>query len=107
MSFLILTVVDCGPLTDPVNGAVDTSSGTTFTNTATYTCNSGFGVNGGESVTCRSDGNWSPNPPTCERELILTVLDPLLISYCVYSCVSWTVYQQWRDCVQHFSRPIV
>ena len=51
-------VIDCGPLTDPDNGLVNTSSGTTFGNTATYTCYIG-------SRACQADGRWSSVEPTC------------------------------------------
>ncbi len=73
------TAVDCGSLTDPSNGAVDTSSGTTFMMTATYTCNIGYNIVGSESRTCGasgtsgattlSDGVWSSTAPVCEGML--------------------------------------
>ncbi len=47
--------------------------------TTTYSCNTGFSVNGAKIVTCGSDGNWSPDLPTCERELMLTILNPQLM----------------------------
>ncbi len=72
------TAVDCGPITI-TNGAVDTSSGTTFMMTATYTCNPGYNIVGSESRTCGAsgtsgatglaDGVWSPTAPTCESML--------------------------------------
>ncbi len=72
------TAVDCGPLTI-ANGAVDTSSGTTFMMTATYTCNTGYNIVGSESRTCGAsgtsgattltDGVWSPAAPVCESML--------------------------------------
>ncbi|XP_064386347.1 sushi, von Willebrand factor type A, EGF and pentraxin domain-containing protein 1-like [Halichondria panicea] len=60
--------VDCGPLTI-ANGAVDTSSGTTFMMTATYTCNTGYNIVGSVSRTCVASGTsgvWSSTAPTCE-----------------------------------------
>ena len=35
-----------GVLNSPANGAVDTTAGTTYGKTATYTCNVGFNVQG-------------------------------------------------------------
>ena len=68
--FLIIlsVVVDCEPLGNPVNGQVDMSSGTTFTSTATYTCNTRYIVTGSSSRTCGSDGVWSPAAPTCDSK---------------------------------------
>ncbi len=64
------SAVDCGPLTDASsNGAVDTSSGTTFMMSATYTCNTGYNRTGAPSNrTCQASGNWSLTAPTCDRE---------------------------------------
>ncbi len=53
-----------------MNGMVDTSSGTTFMNTATYTCINDFVLTGETTRTCGSNGMWSNSVPTCEREFI-------------------------------------
>ena len=69
------TAVDCGPLANPSNGAVDTSSGTIFMMTATYTCNTGYNIVGteirtcGASITSGPTGVWSPAAPVCESML--------------------------------------
>ncbi len=83
VKLLLPLAVDCGSLGNPTNGAVDTSSGTTFMMTATYTCNTGYGVNGATTVTCAAGGNWSPDPPSCDGEKLLTLLNPVFISLCV------------------------
>ncbi len=66
----LLTAVDCGTLVNPANGAVDTSSGTTFMNTATYTCDSDYTIMGVSTRTCVSSGPttgvWNSTAPTCE-----------------------------------------
>ena len=64
--FLILTAVDCGHLTDPANGSVTHTSGTTFGQTATYSCNTGYNLVGNRSQTCQATGNWSGSEPTCQ-----------------------------------------
>ena len=93
MSFLILTVVDCGPLTDPVNGAVDTSSGTTYQETATYTCDPGYTLRGNATRTCqltgRTTGAWSSSAPYCEGELssLLVPIEPFTSFLPTQNCV--------------------
>ncbi len=62
------TAVDCGSLDAPSNGAVKTSSGTTFMMTATYTCNTGYNVVGSDTRTCGATAQWTPDAPTCARE---------------------------------------
>ncbi|XP_064386119.1 sushi, von Willebrand factor type A, EGF and pentraxin domain-containing protein 1-like isoform X4 [Halichondria panicea] len=57
--------VDCGSLDAPSNGAVDTSSGTTFMMTATYTCNTGYTRSGGQTRICQANGDWSGSEPVC------------------------------------------
>ncbi len=62
------TAVDCNGLPVPSNGAVDTSSGTTFMMTATYTCNTGYNIVGSDTRTCGATALWTPETPTCARE---------------------------------------
>ena len=65
---LVSPAVDCGSLGHPSNGAVSTSSGTTFSQVATYTCINGYMISGTIFRTCQATGSWSPSQPTCERE---------------------------------------
>ena len=62
--------VDCGNLTDPANGQVDLTSGTTFGQTATYSCNTGYNLVGDSTHTCQATGNWSGSAPTCQGMLL-------------------------------------
>ena len=57
--------VDCGSLDASSNGAVDTTSGTTFMMTATYTCNTGYTLVGTVTRTCQANTMWSLSAPTC------------------------------------------
>ncbi len=57
-------VVNCPPLTKPVNGDVVVPS-TTPGATATYTCSSGYALSGKSSVSCLAGGTWSDVAPTC------------------------------------------
>ena len=66
----------CDGLTLPVNGGIEYSSDSTapydVLTTATYTCDSGFALSGGDEVrTCVSNvdstgGVWTGTAPTCE-----------------------------------------
>ena len=79
-SFLI-TVADCGPLTDPINGQVNTSNGTIFRSTATYTCDTGYTLNGSQSRMCGADELWTTKEPICQSKLIfLQSYDKLLLA---------------------------
>ena len=50
---------------DPDNGRVDYE--TTLGSTATYTCNTGYQLDGDSTRTCQSDETWSGSAPTCTR----------------------------------------
>ena len=58
--------MNCGTLTDPANGIVNHSAGTTFGQIATYSCNTGYNQVGDSIRTCQAEGDWSGNAPTCE-----------------------------------------
>ena len=65
--YFLSSVVDCASLSDPLNGAVDISQGTTYNAMATYSCNSSYTLDGGMTRTCQADGTWSGGDPTCGR----------------------------------------
>ena len=73
MYFLILTAVDCGSLTDPDNGQVDHTAGTSLGQTATYSCNTGYNLVGDSTRTCQAEGEWSGSAPTCQGMLLHSV----------------------------------
>ena len=60
-----ISIADCGPLTNPVHGTVSAPV-TTYQNVAAYTCDSLYQLNGTATLTCEADGNWAPDPPTCD-----------------------------------------
>ena len=62
-----VTVVDCGPLSNPTNGGV-TTTGTIYQSTAIYNCNNGYIRSGGQTRTCQANGEWSGSEPACNRE---------------------------------------
>ena len=64
--FLFYIVVNCGTLTNPANGQVAHTAGTTFGRTATYSCDSGYNLVGESVRTCLATGVWSGSAPTCQ-----------------------------------------
>ena len=73
--------MDCGSLTDPANGQVDLTSGTTFNQTATYSCNTGYNLVGDSTRTCQATGVWSGSAPTCQGVLLKGNLNLLICTY--------------------------
>ena len=61
-----LTVVDCGNLTNPTNGQVNHTAGTTFGQIATYSCNTGYNLVGDSIRACQTTGVWSGGEPICQ-----------------------------------------
>jgi cysteine-rich repeat protein len=57
---------DCGALPNPTNGAVNTSGGTTYPSTASYSCNAGYVRSGSATRACQTSGTWSGSAPTCQ-----------------------------------------
>ena len=67
-------IVDCGPLSNPANGQVDISSGTTLNSVATYSCYTGYNVTGESTRICTADGQWTSSAPTCVGKLCLVIV---------------------------------
>ena len=63
--------MDCGTLTNPANGRISYSDRTTFRQTATYSCNTGYNLVGGSTRICQATGVWSASEPTCHRTLLV------------------------------------
>ncbi|XP_019619436.1 PREDICTED: sushi, von Willebrand factor type A, EGF and pentraxin domain-containing protein 1-like [Branchiostoma belcheri] len=57
--------VQCQTLTAPTNGALSTTA-TSYQTVVTFSCNSGYQLNGATDATCQADGTWSNSDPTCE-----------------------------------------
>ena len=72
--------MDCGTLSDPANGQVNHTSGTTLGQTATYSCNTGYNLVGNSTRTCQSTGNWFGRAPICQGMLLK---DDLTLFMCV------------------------
>ena len=54
----------CGDLSNPKDGSVSTDK-TTVGGTATYSCNTGFELDGDTTRTCQNDRNWNGSAPLC------------------------------------------
>lgn len=75
---VILVPMDCGPLRNPDNGRVDTRNGTLTGSSATYTCDAGYELSGGNpSRMCGRDGVWSGSQPECTGETVTAAIDQL------------------------------
>ncbi len=63
-------MIDCGaPPT--ISDGTRTLTGTTFGETATYSCNSGLIISGSAIITCLASGSWEPEPAcTMNRKLL-------------------------------------
>ena len=74
----IATALTCSGLSVPQNGRIfftpDTTSPYDYNSVATYACNPGFGLTGGDPTrTCGGDdsstsGVWSGTAPVCNRK---------------------------------------
>ena len=93
-----------------INGQVNHSAGTTFGQTATYSCNTGYTLEGNSTRTCQANGMWSGNEPTCisESNLLRMVMahskidfgkifsSPCILGVCIaiisVAFILWDVY---------------
>ena len=73
MMYSHFAVVDCGNLTNPANGQVVHTAGTTFGQNATYSCNTGYNLAGDSTRTCQATGVWSGSAPTCQGILLSNI----------------------------------
>ena len=68
--------VDCPTLADPMNGVVDTRSGSPGAK-ATYSCITGYSLSGEAARTCQDDGTWSGAAPACAINDCGGLTDPM------------------------------
>ena len=62
--------MSCGALNSPANGRVSDTGRTTYGQTATYSCNTGYRLVGSSTRTCLATGMWSGSAPTCQGVLL-------------------------------------
>ncbi|XP_019630654.1 PREDICTED: sushi, von Willebrand factor type A, EGF and pentraxin domain-containing protein 1-like, partial [Branchiostoma belcheri] len=70
------TPIQCPTLIAPTYGAVSPTGAVSYPNGVTFTCNSGFELNGTTAATCQADGTWDNPVPTCTRIQCLTLTSP-------------------------------
>ena len=66
--FLLCIAADCDRLDNPANGTV-VLTGTSMGDTATYSCNNGYELEGNRQRMCQMNRQWSGSEPSCRREL--------------------------------------
>ena len=105
--FSFLIVVDCGTLNAPANGQVSHTAGTTFGQTATYSCDTGYNLVGDSNHTCRATGVWSGCAPTCQGTLLLEIeyyLTYVDIARSVVSYIGeWRLRSAWYTLIMQVS----
>jgi len=62
----VCQIKDCHDLATPANGKVQLTAGTTFGQSAYYSCLEGYALNGTGTRTCNASGKWTPEAPTCD-----------------------------------------
>ena len=65
-SMAVPRAIQCSALSDPAFGSV-VLTGRKVGSTATYSCNSGYVLDGSSLRVCQQDGQWSGEAPTCRR----------------------------------------
>ncbi|CAH1270695.1 ZAN [Branchiostoma lanceolatum] len=61
------TPIPCPDVTAPANGALSPPGPHAYPDTVSFTCDTGYVLNGASSVTCQADGTWTDTEPTCRR----------------------------------------
>ncbi|KAH3889331.1 hypothetical protein DPMN_013385 [Dreissena polymorpha] len=69
-------IKDCGLLTAPGNGTIDTQTGTKYQSVTLFYCNTGFDLIGVSSTKCGADGVWDSVKPRCQIKDCLSLAAP-------------------------------
>ena len=87
----IVTVVTCAPVSLN-NGGVSYNKSPVknvrypFNTQASFTCNSGYRLDGSSSSTCHGQGSWNKGVPTCIKSNDKMKLPILLKYHCTKFC---------------------
>ena len=65
--------VQCPNLPNPLNGRVN-QQGNKPGNRATYTCLTGYELDGNSTRICQNNGQWSGEAPTCEPQSMVSFI---------------------------------
>ena len=71
-------LVACPSLTDPNNGVIICALGddgvSSYEDTCSFTCNTGYELTGSDTRTCQSNGNWSgSSDDVCRRGIDIII----------------------------------
>ena len=66
-------VIDCGSLSTPTNGD-QTTTGSLLDDTADFSCDYGYKLDGSDTRTCQSNCEWSGTATSCVRKLLFDII---------------------------------
>ena len=78
LCYSLHSAIDCGDPGTPTNGQRSLST-TTYNSVVTYTCDVGYTLQGSNSRTCQSDGQWSGSVPQCTCKLLFISFSSLCL----------------------------
>ena len=69
--YTVVNSASCASLNNPDNGVVNCNLGddgvSSYQDTCSFTCNTGYELTGSDTRTCQSDGSWSGSEIMCSR----------------------------------------
>ena len=75
---MFAAAVDCGLPLSIEQGTFTLNQGTTtYLDTVTYSCESGYDILGPMARYCQADGEWSETEPICQRETATVCRDTI------------------------------
>ena len=84
-------VKDCGVLSTPTNGA-QTSDGSVVGSSTSFSCDTGYKLEGASTRLCRIDGTWSRTDTSCVRKLLFYIINILntALARTNHGMICWT-----------------
>ena len=81
--------MSCSVLTNPHNGMVNCSLGddgvSSYEDTCSFTCNTGYDLTGSDTRTCQNDGSWSGSDDVCSIGIEMLVTLCIIIIANIYT----------------------
>ena len=77
-----ISVLDCGPLSDPLNGNFQILH---FESIVIYTCDTGYVLDGAETRICQANGMWSGTEPSCASKTHIMIIWFISYVLCMYT----------------------
>lgn len=97
------TAVECDPVSDPDNGALNcTARNHTFNTTCRVTCFFGFLGVRSSHITCQTNGLWSGPRPTCAsyKHALMAVVGSGAVSTLCCICLCWMKHRKRKKIAQ-------